>query len=1053
MFAPVDSRPDFPAMERDVLAFWNKTDAFRKLVQKNRGGPRWSFIDGPITANNPMAIHHAWGRTYKDLYQRYHAMLGQDQRYQNGFDGQGLWIEVEVEKELGFRSKHDIEAFGIDRFVELCKERVRRFSAVQTEQSIRLGYWMDWDNSYQTMSDENNFTIWTFLKRCHDRGLIYKGHDVMPWCPRCSTGLSNMEIVTDGYQELTHLSLFVKFPLVGRPGEHLLVWTTTPWTLTANVAAAVNPDLTYLKVRQGDEVLYLSKGALANALRGQHEVIGEFPGSAMDGWLYHGPFDELGPQHGVEHRVILWADVADAEGTGIVHIAPGCGAEDHDLAGPRKLAVIAPIDEFGRFLASFDWLAGRSTSQVVEDIVEDLDQKAVLYRTQPYSHRYPVCWRCSTELVFRLVDEWYISMDGPRRPGAPAARETRLRDEIAEVTRGIRWIPEFGLERELDWLRNMDDWMISKKRYYGLALPIYDCANCGTFEVIGSEHELEQRAIEGWTAFAGHSPHRPWIDAVKIACSTCGGPVTRIADVGNAWLDAGIVPFSTLGYRHGSEEWQKWFPADFITESFPGQFRNWFYSLLAQSTVLVDRAPFKTCFGFALLRDEKGEEMHKSKGNSIPFDEAAEKVGADLLRWMFCRFNPAQNVNFGYGIANDVRRRLLTLWNVYSFFITYARIDGFDPRSSLDEPSARSPLDRWILSRLNRLVGATRVALDNFDAMTACRDIEAFVEELSNWYLRRGRRRYWKSEADADKSAAYHTLYRVLVTLARLLAPFQPFLAEHLYQRLVRAVDTSAPESVHHTSYPETDATLADESTERRMANALRIVNLARAARNKAAIKVRQPLGRVVVHGMAADGLSGLEGDVCDELNVRRLEFAPEISALTDFELKPIISLLGPKYGSRLREIQIGLQTIDAGEAARSVRSGEAVRIGDIDLLPGELDVRARDRQGLAVAIEDDLAVAVDTVLTEDLVHEGLAREIVHRIQTMRRSADFKIEERIVTAYRTGPTLSRVFERFGDYIQRETLSATLTSDDSGGFDLAEDGPIEGENLRISVRRR
>jgi len=1029
MFRAVDSKPDFPAMERATLEWWRETDAFKKLVARNEGKPRWSFIDGPITANNPMGVHHAWGRTYKDLYQRYHAMLGYEQRFQNGFDGQGLWIEVEVEKELGFTSKRDIEAFGVDKFVELCKARVRHYASVQTQQSIRLGYWMDWDNSYHTMSDENNYTIWLFLKRAHEKGLVYKGHDVMPWCPRCSTGLSDMEIVTEGYRELTHTSIFLKFPLLDRPSQSLLVWTTTPWTLAANVAAAVHPDLTYARVKDGDSSYWVSKD-LADG-----EILEEVKGSALAGLRYTGPFDELPAQRGVEHRVVLWDEVSAEEGTGIVHIAPGCGREDFGLSKEYDLPVIAPIDEFGVFLDGYGDLTGKRASEVVDLVVQSLRARGILHRTQRYTHRYPVCWRCGTELLFRLVDEWFIAMDP-------------IREDLMEITRQIRWIPEFGLDRELDWLRNMDDWMISKKRYYGLALPIYDCPRCGTFEVIGSEVELKERAVEGWDRFEGHSPHRPWIDAVKIACSGCGAAVSRIPDVGNAWLDAGIVPYSTLNYRHDRAYWERWFPADFITESFPGQFRNWFYSMLAQSCVLENRPPYRVCFGYALLKDEKGEDMHKSKGNAIPFDEAAERAGADVLRWMFLRCNPAANLLFGYGAANEVRRRLLTLWNVYAFFVTYARIDGFNPTMHDVDRVAYTSLDRWVLAKLNKLVADVRASLDDYDAMTACRDVEAFVDDLSNWYLRRGRRRYWKSEADADKTAAYVTLHRVLVTLAKLLAPFQPFLAEEMYQNLVRSVDPSAPESVHHNDYPAPDAALDDSRVLRDMEQVLRVVNLGRAARNKAALKVRQPLAKLLVHGVDPLEWEGLQGHVLDELNVKAIEMVDDPGQLADYEVKPVISKLGPKYGAKLREIQAELARVDG----KRVVDGQPLVVAGVELLPDEVEVRTKDRPGLAVATEDGLTIAVDTTLTPELVLEGHARELVHRIQTMRKAADYQIDERIVTYYEGGPTLDRVVAAFGDYVKQETLSRDLRPGVPETADHAEEFSIDGDKARIAVAR-
>ena len=712
-FRPVSSRVDFPAMEREVLAWWEEQRILQQYLRRNETSPRsWSFLDGPITANNPMGVHHAWGRTYKDLFQRYKTMRGFRQRYQNGFDCQGLWVEVEVEKDLGFTSKRDIETYGIEPFVNLCKHRVLTYAAVQTQQSMRLAMWMDWNapddlkrlaeaikadpsraidypargggkvrqtaeqvvgrlgdpeigGSYFTLADENNYQIWGFLRRCHERGLIYKGHDVMPWCPRCATGLSEHEIATEGYKELTHRGVFVRFPLADRPGQSLLVWTTTPWTLTSNVAAAVHPGLTYVRVRQGSEELYLEEGALG-ALKGDYEIVERLLGERLVGLRYHAPLDDIPPQKGVEHRVIPWSDVTSAEGTGVVHIAPGCGAEDFALSKEHGLPVIAPIDENGIFLPGFEWLTGLRTDEAAQPIIDHLKKTGRLYKVEPYTHRYPVCWRCASELVFRLVDEWFIRMDP-------------LRTELMDVTKRIRWIPEFGLDRELDWLRNMHDWMISKKRYWGLALPIYECASCGAFDVIGSREELRERAVEGWDTFDGHSPHRPWVDAVKVRCAQCGGTSARIPDVGNPWLDAGIVSMSTLHYRTDPGYWRRWFPADFITESFPGQYRNWFYSLLVMATVLARQEPFRTCLGYASARDEHGREMHKSAGNAIEFNEAADSGGVDVMRWLYCMQNPAANLNFGYGTLDEVRRRfVIPLWNVHAFFVTYANLEGFD---------------------------------------------------------------------------------------------------------------------------------------------------------------------------------------------------------------------------------------------------------------------------------------------------------------------------------------------------------------------------------------
>ncbi|MFN2208390.1 MAG: class I tRNA ligase family protein, partial [Candidatus Promineifilaceae bacterium] len=622
-FNDVSNKVDFVALENDILKFWEETDAFNVLrrlrAESEQEYGTFSFIDGPATANNPLGVHHGWGRTYKDLYQRYQAMLGKNQRWQNGFDCQGLWVEVEVEKELGFSNKRDIEEYGLAEFVRLCKARVLKYSAIQTEQSMRLGYWMDWNDvgelrrlrelmledaeqqvtvqgvdgpvtgtaeqivarlgmpelggSYFTFSDENNYQIWGFLKQCDENGWLYKGRDVMPWCARCGTGISQHEIVTDGYHDVAHDSIFLRFPLTARVGddgqlvdvsdhqEALLVWTTTPWTLTSNVAAAVGPDLDYVKVQAPDGwTYYLAEGAMENTLIGNdNEVVGKLKGSDLVGWQYSGPFDELPAareafeEWDYTHRVVAWKEVGAEEGTGIVHIAPGCGAEDFQLSKENELPVIAPLNEDGIYLQGFDWLTGRSVHDVTSDIFTSLREKNIYYRKQRYEHRYPHCWRCGSELVYRLVDEWFISMgevyDKPREELTPQEKAASLRYQIMDRVDQANWYPSFGYDREMDWLRNMQDWMISKKRYYGLALPIWVCNDCGHYTVVGSEDELEERAVEGWDKFAGHTPHRPHIDAVKIACPECGGLSSRIADVGNPWLDAGIVGLSTLHYR------------------------------------------------------------------------------------------------------------------------------------------------------------------------------------------------------------------------------------------------------------------------------------------------------------------------------------------------------------------------------------------------------------------------------------------------------------------------------------------------------------------------
>jgi isoleucyl-tRNA synthetase len=896
------------------------------------------------------------------------------------------------------------------------------------------------------MSDENNYTIWLFLKTCYERGWIYKGHDSMPWCPRCGTGLTENEML-DTYRDVTHTSPYVKLPLLDEPGASLLIWTTTPWTLAANVAAAVKPTLTYARVRQGEDVLYLAQALLPTVLRGDYEVLETLPGSALVGRRYRAPFDELPAEQGVEHPVIPWDEVSDQEGTGIVHIAPGCGREDFALAAPNGLAILAPIDESGIYYDNYGFLSGQFAPAMTRQILDSLREKGVLYRTEDYKHRYPHCWRCGTELLFRLVNEWFISMD-------------ELRPRMIDVVNQIRWIPEFCRDRELDWLRNMGDWMISKKRYWGLALPIYDCPECGHFEVIGSEDELQARAMEGWEQFEGHTPHRPWIDAVKISCVRCGALVSRVKDVGTPWLDAGIVPFSTLDYRHDRAYWARWFPADFITEGFPGQFRNWFYSLLVMGTVLTDSPPFKTCFGFATLLDEKGEEMHKSKGNSIPFDEAANRIGADAMRWLYLRQNPAANLRFGYRAAEEVKRIFfLTLWNVYSFFVLYANLDGFDPYSEGPAVHERPALDRWLIAEMHSAIRGVTAALQRFDAAAATRVLEEFVDLLSNWYVRRSRRRFWKGEDDADKTAAYFTLYEALTTLTRLLAPCVPFLAEELYQNLVRNADPAAPASVHLTEWPQADEELIDQSLIDATRLTIRVVSLGRAARSASKLKVRQPLAQALVRTLRPEEwelIVPFAEQIAEELNVKSLGYLSDEGGVAQYTLKPNLPVLGPRLGGAMPKAIAALKALDAGAVVAALRRGEPVEVtvdGRVVALSAEdVLVQVAAMPGYAVAEEHGHLVALVTTLDERLVEEGIARELVHRLQTMRKSAGFEVSDRIYIAYEAGPTLARVLERWSDYVKAETLALTLRSTLDGADGYRESAEVEGEQVTFLLRR-
>jgi len=1128
LYKPVPRVPDFPGIEREMLRFWEEKRIFQKLREQNANGPHWSFLDGPITANNPMGVHHAWGRSLKDMYQRYHGMNGRVLRYQNGFDCQGLWVEVEVEKNLGLKTKREIRDYGIEKFVRKCKERVLTYAARQTEQSVRLGYWCDWDDpevllglrdalaegdrivsvtlpsgrhetakaseivrklgcaeyggSYFTFSDENNYTIWSFLKKCHREGFIYRGHDVMPWCGRCGTGLSQME-VAEGRQITTHTAVFVRFPIKGREKTALLIWTTTPWTLTSNVAVAVNPEVTYLKVRHGDWEYYVAKGNFERErvqdlqVEGKHEthklpsirtilkgsggveILQELPGRELLGLTYQGPFDDLpaqkraggvfpygetgeGKSAAEAHRVIAWKEVSEAEGTGLVHIAPGCGAEDQELGKENKLPFLAPLDESSVFIDAFGKFTGQNANQVADDVVAALKDRGLLVAREKYPHVYPHCWRCKEELVFMPVDEWFIRMD--------------WRDRIQRLVPGIQWIPAEGEAREQDWLRNMTDWMISKKRFWGLALPIWVCDECEHFTVIGGREELKAKAAEGWEIFEGNSPHRPFIDAVKIRCEKCGAKAARIEDVGNPWLDAGIVPFSTVRYSTDRAYWEKWFPADLVLESFPGQFRNWFYSMLAMSAILDGRAPFKTLLGHALVRDARGEEMHKSKGNSIAFDEAAEAFGAEVMRYIYTEQKTAQNLNFpdlhpsgnvSQTLDAEARRKLLTFWNCYSFFVMYATADGWKPGAAA--APVTNELDRWVLSRLQRLVDAANGAFQNFEHYRLIEAFQIFDEELSNWYLRRSRRRFWKSEGDA-----YQTLHKVLTTVTKVMAPALPFLAEEVYQNLVRSVDPGAPESVHLTRYPQVEASLVNETLEQSIEAVIRIKNLALRLRAQMRVKIRQPLGTLYVRPKDVEDRRVLENaeyaaQILEEANLKKLVLIADEKNLVKVRFKPDAKKLGSRAGKRLKAIGEALEKADPESVLKPGPFSVEVDGQAFELAPEEIAVYFEGPANLKCGLEQGTFVALDTTLTPELVQEGLARDFNRLVQDQRKALNLDISDRIAVRYAASPRIADAIKAHEAYLRNELLAERLErASMPDGVRL----PLSGEEIFVSITR-
>ncbi len=1016
VFTSLPEKPDHPALEREILAWWEQEGIFERLREQNEGREKWNFVDGPITANNPMGVHHAWGRTLKDVFQRYKALRGYDQRYQNGFDCQGLWVEVEVEKALGLNSKRDIEEYGLAEFAARCKERVAHFADVISEQDRRLGRWMDWANSYFTFSDTNIEYIWRFLKEVDRRNWLYKGHRSTQWCPRCGTSLSQHEQAgEENYKELDHPSLFVRFPLAEREGESLVVWTTTPWTLPANVAAAVKPDAEY-GLRDGDWRLAEEEGDYDRRVKGEELI----------GLTYRGPFDHLAPQQGVVHRVIPWDEVSLSEGTGIVHIAPGAGTDDFELSRVHDLPVLVPIDEEGRMVPAYGEFAGLSTGEVEEPVIEALRERGLLVDAGRIVHRYPICWRCKTPLVFRVVDDWFIAADEIRQP-------------LLDANATVEWTPGFYSKRMDDWLRNMGDWNISRKRYFGLPLPFYPC-ECGHLNVIGSRSELEERATGGLEQL--QELHRPWIDEVPIRCEQCDREVRRIPEVGDAWLDAGIVPFSTLGWQNAEQKpagnatgaaqgvtgadlpdhdyWEKWFPADWVSESRE-QIRLWFYSMCFMSVTLDGRSPYKRVLAYERVHDETGREMHKSTGNAIEANEAIEQMGADVMRWIYSEQVPSQNVNFGYGPAGDVKRRLLTFWNSVAFLATYANLEEFRPRWD-ERPAPEKPLDCWLVARTDQLVTEATGEFDRFWTPGVLGAWESFVDDLSNWYIRRSRRRFYGAD-----DAAFSSLWWALVQAVRVVAPVMPFLADRLWQVLVAEPCEDAPDSVFLAGWPqaeEVDRTLVDE-----MAVVRRVVELGRQARSGSGLKLRQPLRRLVFDGVS---LSEAHLDeVREELRVKEVDEG-QVDA-QELVVKPNLPVLGPKLGKELGAVRAALGAGDFEEL-----DGGRFRVGGHELGPDEVLVERRGKEGWAVASEGGVTVALDTRLDAELELEGRVLDLVHRLNTMRKEAGLELSDRISVTLPASQ--AELLDQHAQWIKDEVLAVSIEANGDSASAIAKPAP-------------
>jgi len=1026
----VPPAPDLPALEGEILTFWRESQAFDKLRKIRENQPLFRFVDGPITANNPMGAHHAWGRTLKDVFLRYKALTGHSLKYQNGFDCQGLWVEVEVERALGFNGKPDIERFGLDNFSRKCRERVETYSKVITEQSIRLGQWMDWDHSYYTHDDSNILGIWHFLKECNRRGWLYQKGLPMPWCFRCGTSLSEHEMA-GSHKDMEHLSVFVMTPLKQDPSRRLLLWTTTPWTLSANVAAAVNPLLNYCEVSSThwDFTLILCEDALDKVREFHPKVVRKFRGEELLGLEYEPIHAELEPQAAIVHQIVPWSAVDALEGVGVVHIAPGCGREDHELGQELGLPTISPVDGNGHFQPGFGWLSGKHVLDVPQQIADHLQQAGRLLKSAMYQHSYPQCWRCKTELIFRLVEEWFISC-------------AEVRPLMLEAARTVTWMPDYIGKAMEDWLTNMGDWCISRKRYWGLPLPFYLCSECGERTVVGSREELRSLAVDAAVVDQLPEFHRPWIDQVRIRCPKCSSETPRVAEVGDCWLDAGIVPYSTLGYFDDRERWLKAYPAEWISE-MREQVRLWFYSMLFMSVTLSGRSPYEKVLSYETMVSEEGTRFSKT-GFMIRFDEAVAKVGADAMRYLFCSRPASANMRFGYRLVEMASRKIADLWNIYAFLVNYAILDK--PDLSQPVPAATLQVtDRWLLARTAPMLEEVRKHYESYDTPSVIREVETYLDDVSNWYVRVSRRRFWRSGHSDDKQACYYVLFAALKATVLALSPIIPFVTERVWQNAVRGLEAGAAESVHHADWPSQYARWADEGLLRRTESVRAVIRVGLKLRSQASIRVRQPLAQIFVVG-SADERQALEEQLAmvqSELNVKQVTFVENTAAFHKRTVHVDWRAAGAHLRRDVNRFREAVQAMPPGELdllADGIAAGADLYIFDQHVPATLFRVEQTVNPRYALAEEGGLAVVLDLEVPDTLKREGMVRDVVRHVQVMRKDAGLSVSQRIQLGLATeSPALRGAIAEHRAYIMDEVLALRL-----------EDSSLEQAKARLEL---
>jgi isoleucyl-tRNA synthetase len=1045
MFKKVEPTMNFVGIEERILKFWEDEKIFKKSVENRKGAPKFVFYEGPPTANGKPHAGHVLTRVMKDIIPRYKTMSGFYVERKGGWDTHGLPVELEVEKQLGISGKPDIEKYGIEDFIKKCKESVFTYEQEWKRMSERVGFWIDMDSPYITYKNYYIESVWWALKKIWEKGLLYKGHKVVPYCPRCGTSLSSHE-VAQGYKEVEEPSIYVKFPLADEENTYLMVWTTTPWTLPSNTAAAVGSDFQYCKVNHRGEQLILAKELIDNVLEGEYEVIETFTGNDLKGRRYRPPFPFY-EFHGDAFVVVTGDFVSLEDGTGIVHIAPAFGEDDSKVGSEYGLPVFQPVDAQGRFTDEASTYKGQFVKEADPKIIEDLEKAGLLYKVADYSHTYPFCWRCDTPLLYYARGSWFI-------------KTTAVKDLLIENNQKVSWYPEhikngrFG-----NFLENVIDWCLSRERYWGTPLPIWEC-ECGHQHCIGGIEELKSMSKR---ELGDIELHKPYVDEVELTCPECGGPMKRVSEVIDCWFDSGSMSFAQFHYPYGDREvFKERFPADFICEAVD-QTRGWFYSLIVISTLVFGEPAYKNCVVLGHVLDEQGIKMSKHKGNVLDPWEVLNDQGADAMRWYLFVSSPPWNPSRFYkeAVSEAQRKFLSTLWNVYSFFTLYASIDGFDPRGYSMDVKDRPEIDRWIISRLHSTIKRVRAGLDGYNITGAARELEDLVDDLSNWYVRRSRHRYWKGEMDTDKIAAYLTLYEVMCDLTRVLAPFVPFITEELYRNLVKDIYPESPDSVHMTDYPEAKAEYIDTGLEGRMALARKIVNLGRSARNRSKIKNRQPLSRMLVKVRDESQLDdlklpGILSLIKEELNIKQVSVMEDVNQYLSYNIKPRYDLLGPKLGKSMSKVVKAIQAADpSGIKARLDAEGKVVFDidgQDLEISAEELEVKAEDREGYCVESDNGYYVALDTTITPELELEGLARELVSKIQNMRKDAGFEVEDKITLYYKGDEKINRVFEAFGDTIASEVLAINTVNSTPEEKAYAKEWSINGYKATLGVMR-